>query len=665
MLKQAVSKTNGEIWGINWREQREERVAAVGEVRDVHVIGKRVGYCGSGGVGIVDLDSMTEVLRSDMKAAVRIRVLEAHYATLAVATATEVFILQKKWVALQSTSIFTSAIAGLESHQHLLAILSSELTLISLPSLQPLYSLPLFPQAILAFTSESLAFLYSPANHQSISLFSPTITPNPVLSHSYGQASIAPFHLYWLLVLSLDCTLRMLNASLEVEFSMKIGLFGRIVGGIGAGVEFFVVNERGIEHFEACSEEEHINYMIDNGYFDTAVELIKAKKEGFAASDALKLINLIHSKQGQREMQRFTRKLISEKVIQWEDLQDAVSTHPILLSLVSVPVLAPCLDQISLAPQSPSPQNLFSSLETAIASLLTKRSIGIFDLLATSHADISHFLRNLTPSQANILAEIDIDRAADVVFKRWPEPDAVFSQLSSDLQYRYYLQRWSLDLQCSAEAIDMLMEEMIRRKDELAVDLLRDLHGEKLEIALELASKYNNISAKVYLFGRLNRFSEVTFTLKSDLKAAICYLEIHWNEELWDFLLSSHYASLPSVTLPCLYMHPAAAVLIEQIQASGVCYEDVKPLLRNIYNATEILRNANKIVEKERKKELKRINRAYQRGFYVVSKQKCELCAQTLGNICTFRYCNHHSHFPCTPDSVCPLCKDTSPIVTS
>ena len=665
MLQQAVSRANGEVWGVNWREQREQRVATVGEVRDVHVIGKRVGYCSSGGVGIVDLESMTEVLRSDMKTAVRIRVLEAHYATLAVATATEVLILQKKWVALQSTSIFTSPITGLESHQHLLAILSSELTLISLPSLQPLYSLPLFPQAVLAFTSEILAFLYSPANHQSISLFSPTVTPNPVLPHSYGQASIAPFHLYWLLVLSLDCTLRMLNASLEVEFSMKIGLFGRIVGGIGAGVEFFVVSERGIEHFEACSEEEHIKFMINNGYFDTAIEFIKAKKEGFATSDVLKLINLIYSKQGQREMQRFTRKLIAEKMIQWEDLQGAVSTHPILLSLVSVPIPPPNLDQIPLPPLSPSPPNLFSSLETAITSLLTKRSVGIFDLLATSHADISHFLRNLTPTQASILAEIDIDKAAAVVFKRWPEPDLVFAQLSSDLQYCYYLQRWRLGLQCSAEATDALMEAMIRRKEALAVDLLRNLHGEKLEIALELASKYNNISAKVYLLGRLNRSSEVTFTLKSDLKAAISYLEIHWNEELWDFLLSSHYASLPSATLPCLYMHPAAAVLIEQVQASGVCYEEVKPLLTNIHNASEILKNANKIVEKERKKELKRVNRAYQRGFYVVSKQKCDICAQSLGNICTFRYCNHHSHVSCTPDSVCPLCKDSSLIVTS
>lgn len=658
MLKQAVSRANGEVWAVDWKEQRENRVAIVGEVRDVHVIGKRVGYCGSGGVGIVDLDSMTEVLRSDMKSAVRIRVLEAHYATLAVATATEVCILQKKWVALQSTSIFTSPITGLESHQHLLAVLSSQLTLISLSSLQPIYSLPLFPQSILTFTSESLAFLYSAENHQSISLCLPSITPNPVLTHSYGQASIAPFHLYWLLVLSLDCTLRMLNASLEVEFSMKIGLFGKIVGEIGAGIAFFVVTERGIEHFEACSEEEHIKFMLNNGYFDTAIEFIKAKREAFGTSDVLKLINSIHSKQGQREMQRFTQKLIAAGVIRREDLQKPT---PPMLSLVPVP--SPGLDQIP--PQSPSPQNLFSSLETAITTLLSQRSARIFDLLTTSHTDISHFLRNLTPAQANILAEIDIDKAVGVVFRRWPEPDAVFPQLCSDLQYRYYLQRWSLGLESSAEAADTLMEEMIRRKDELAVDLLRSLHREKLEIALELASKYNHISAKVYLLSRLNRYFEVTFTLKSDLKAAISYLEIHWNEELWDFLLSSHYPCLPSATLPCLYMHPAAAVLVEQVQTSRVSYEEVKPLLRNIHSATEILRNANKIVEKERKRELKRVNRAYQRGFYVVAKQKCEICELSLGSICTFRYCNHHSHFPCTSDPVCPLCKDSSPIVTS
>lgn len=669
-----MSRGKGEIWRVNWKERREEKLAEVAEVRDVHVAGRLVGYCGSGGVGVTDVDSLREVLRTDQSSALLVRVLAGHYVTAAVASSTQVFLLQKKWVALQTAPVFTSVqpITALEACQRLLVVLAAEFTLFSLPSLQPVYSLSLLPQSLFAFTSDSLAFLYSPSHFQALTLF-PGLSPGPVLTHSFGKASIAPFHLYWLLVLSLEGTLRVLNAALEVEFTLQIGLFGGIVSQIGPGMEFFVRCEGGIERFAACSEEEHIQYMVENGCFEPIMELIKAKKDNFGPNEAAKLLKLIGNRQGPGKMHQFALKLTAEKVIQWADLLSALPTDPIFRPLNRLKPsnfnnfppstsaqTPPQALTTALAAESP-PKHLFSALNPTLDCLLAQRSPQIFDLLVTSHADIVHFLRNLTAAQAQILAEIDSNKAIEVIYQHWAEPDSAFTQLPQEIQYGYYLRRWEKGLLSSAEAVERLLEEVIRRKEEFVVDFLRDLQGKALESALELAFKYRNLPAQVYLLGRLNRLSEASTSLKTDLKQALSYLETHWNEELWDFVLSSDLSSLYSQYLSCLYMHPAAAVLVNQVPEAGLTYKEVWPLLRNVYSATEIHRNANRVAENERKRELKRANKANQRGFYVNLKQKCGSCGKSLGNSCILRYCSHHLHLICTENPVCALCRPTFP----
>lgn len=688
MLMQAVSRGKGEVWRVNWKERREEKLAEVAEVRDIHVAGRLVGYCGSGGVGVTDVSTLQEVLRTDLSSVLLVRVLAAHYVTAAVASSTEVFLLQKKWVALQTAPVFSSAspITALEAHQDLLAVLAAELTLFSLSSLQSLCSLSLLPLSLFTFASDSLAFLYSPCNLQSFTLC-PDFTLGPTLTHSLGKASIAPFHLYWLLVLTQEGTLQMLNAALEVEFTLHIGLFGRIVSGIGPGMEFFVLGESGIERFETCSEEEHIQYMVENGGFEAILELIKAKKNGFGPKDAAKLLKSIGTTQGLGKMQQFAQKITAEKLVQWGELLLALPADPIFRPLqrlapsnVSLSSHFPQLPASSplstsaqalhqslkpaVAAESP-PKHLFSALTTTLDCLLDQHSPQIFDLLATSQADISHFLRNLTAAQAQTLAEIDSAKATEVIAQRWTEPDSVFTQLPPELQYSYYLRRWQKGLLSSAEAAERLLEEVIARKEAFAVDFLRDLQGKALESALDLASQHHNFPVQVYLLTRLNRLSEATNLLKTDLKQALSYLETHWNEDLWAFVLASDLSCLSRQYLACLYMHPAAAVLISQVPEAGITYGEIRPMLRNVYSATEIYRNVNKVAENERKRELKWGNQANQRGFYVNLKEKCGLCGETLRNSCTLRYCSHHLHLFCSESPICALCRPTCPGLTS
>ena len=677
---------------------------------DVHCGSQWLSYSSPTSIGVYDFENEREILDYPIEHGKWVRTLDqmTGSSNVLVATSEELFILQIGWV--RTTKVL---LAKVSSEIHSLAVAfpllalanGTNVTVLKLPEGVQIYQQKNAGKVTIVWVSrEQCAFV----TQGGVRVMAVDVSAEEEYSLKevvhwevgYELSSVTSFQQQWMVVLSPDKTVRMVNLTGNVEFMEKIGMAGKLASEpTKENDAFYIVSQQEILKITTYSQTEKMNWYLDNGKYSEALvfgESVQYPREEIQS----RILQDLVSKRQHTEAKEYLLSLIAAKSISWELVLKKYSSDQFLTQVcLDVPAEAMTVEAADgilkrlvadgredtilkcfavwpkriLFRNDLTKRELMGSsmvaakieyalrqglLTVALQLLLARNSARIFDVIETDLQATKDFLKSLSSSDFLDFFKIDGEKSIRICVEHdWLDTDRVRECLPPDTAFDYLFALWHQKRRRNPGSDLVLLRMMLTRHSPSVLDLVTTSTGLNRLQALEVCREFGHIEGQIVLLQVLNRTSELIEVLKGNFEQGLNYLQRRDNEELWTAVISQGVGSeaQAKMLIPFLTRYKHQAQVVDRIpEGQYLC--EFRKLLWIARQTVAMHELAFEDIRKRTNWHSEEAVGMRKKGVYVEKPYLCSICGKRMVGATTFRPCGHHSHKACSETS-CRGCR--------
>ena len=702
----------GRIHAFNLHENLgKEEANYTKPILDIHCGKTKVAICQENRVAIHTLGGGLSHI-CDIEGVCTVRVVETAESTyLVAANKIKIWIIEHYWRGVQKREIrnFTSSpiYTLVSQHQVLVVISFLEIVILGLPSGSEIYQTKSSGRINCAWVTPFSMVLATSQSYRYVDLSEPnpgqiTVSFRQAIDTPFEIAYIASCNRKWIITLSPDKTLRVMNLEGKVEFDIS----GQRVW-LTACVDYeycFAISDMEVKRLGHVTTLEQMDWLTSHHRYEEAHELLQTQHiDDF---DIQRLFEkwLLHTFQTQTEVkgrQLCTHLLQTESISKKHVLEMICSNRDLLPLLTEVNItdvtleaasqLIPSLLQkgdeqllitcvrnwnLSLLHSDSLMQPLLLSdfteckfelflrrgqLEVAFEMLLNSKMRRIFRAFRDFAGPAIQYVSNMNSRQFTLLCEIDATEAiAYLVSIENLSQDRVLRALSEEMQVVYAQKLNTSRAKLTLKTELVLLKDILRNNLEEVLGILHNSALKTSTLALDLCQEYDHIEGQIFILSHLGRVEDLRPLLKANILDVVQYLQRYR-----DFQLSQELVTVLAeesqlqFLLPLACTYPFDSNVCDAISPSCRAMMEVHAMLHNMRRYRRISAYSLAVVHTERSFKQELTYLSLRRGRFV-DTLKCAFCKQEMKELGLFRRCGHHIHLECEIDQNCRICERES-----